>query len=145
MHGPQHQVKPAASSYVKCGSRAAVFTAKATSAVRKSDAAGPCFGQASNGGKREGMAETARSNNPGGRKPIDKVRRLQRKLWTAAKQRPSRRFHALYDRIHRSDVLWEAWERVRRNRGAAGVDRVTLEAVEEQGVGQRTDFFTAMH
>ena len=97
---------------------------------------GPCFGQASNGGKREGMAETARSNNPGGRKPIDKVRRLQRKLWTAAKQRPSRRFHALYDRIHRSDVLWEAWERVRRNRGAAGVDRVTLEAVEEHGVGR---------
>ena len=40
MHGPQHQVKPAASSYVKCGSRAAEFTAKATSAVRNSDAAG---------------------------------------------------------------------------------------------------------
>ncbi len=95
---------------------------------------GPCFGHASEGGKREGMAETARSNNPGGRKPIDKVRRLQRKLWTAAKQHPGRRFHALYDRIHRSDVLWEAWECVRRNRGAAGVDSVTLEAVEKYGV-----------
>ncbi len=93
---------------------------------------------------REGMAGTARSNSPGGREPagvggsapIGKVRRLQRMLWAAAKQSEGRRFHALYDRIHRSDVLWEAWERVRANRGAAGVDRVTLEAVEEYGVQQ---------
>jgi group II intron reverse transcriptase/maturase len=95
---------------------------------------GPCFGHAGEGGKREGMAGTARPNNPGGREPIDKVRRLQRKLWTAAKQHPGRRFHALYDRIHRSDVLWRAWECVRRNRGAAGVDGVTLAAVEQYGV-----------
>jgi len=96
----------------------------------------PCFGQAWEGGKREGMAETARSNHPGGLPPIDKVRRLQRKLWRAAKRQPERRFHALYDRIHRSDVLWEAWRRVRRNRGAAGVDGVTLAAVEAYGVGR---------
>jgi RNA-directed DNA polymerase len=60
------------------------------------------------------------------------VRELQRKLWAAAKQSPERRFHALYDRIHRGDVLWEAWERVRKNRGAAGVDRVTLAFVQEE-------------
>jgi RNA-directed DNA polymerase len=60
------------------------------------------------------------------------VRELQRKLWAAAKQSPERRFHALYDRIHRGDVLWEAWERVRVNRGAAGVDRVTLAYVQEE-------------
>jgi RNA-directed DNA polymerase len=62
------------------------------------------------------------------------VQELQRKLWAAAKQSPQRRFHALYDRVHRADVLWEAWRRVRKNRGAAGVDRETLAAVEAYGV-----------
>jgi RNA-directed DNA polymerase len=100
---------------------------------------GPGFGHASGTGTHEGMAGTARPNSPGGCAPIDKVRRLQRKLWAAAKQSEGRRFHALYDRIHRSDVLWEAWERVKANRGAAGVDRVTLAAVEEYGVGRMLD------
>ncbi len=99
---------------------------------------GPYFDHACGEGKREGMAGTARSNDPGGCPPAVlgwestwKVRRLQRKLWAAAKQSPVRRFHALYDRICRGDVLWEAWERVRENRGAAGVDRVTLAYVQE--------------
>jgi RNA-directed DNA polymerase len=86
------------------------------------------------------MAGTARPNDPGGPSPAvlegqqssGKVRRLQRRLWAAAKQSKGRRFHALYDRICRGDVLWEAWERVRENRGAAGVDRVTLAYVENE-------------
>ena len=65
---------------------------------------------------------------------VDKVRELQRKLWVCAKQSKTRRFHALYDRIWRSDVLREAWERVRRNRGAAGIDKETIEAIEEMGI-----------
>jgi RNA-directed DNA polymerase len=85
------------------------------------------------------MAGTARSNSPGGQLPVDKVRRLQNRLWAAAKQSRTRRFHALYDRIHRSDVLWEAWFRVRENRGAAGVDKVTLAAVENYGVARMLD------
>jgi RNA-directed DNA polymerase len=60
------------------------------------------------------------------------VQQLQRRLWAAAKQQQGRRFHALFDRIHRGDVLWEAWKRVRGNRGAAGVDRVTLVFVEDE-------------
>ena len=61
------------------------------------------------------------------------MRELQRKLWVAAKRSPGRRFHALYDRIYRGDVLWEAWKRVQREKGAAGVD-VTLAEVEDYGV-----------
>ena len=104
---------------------------------------GPDFDRVCGEGKRKGMAGTARSNNPdrpspvvvvGAGSSIDNVRKLQRKLWAVAKQSEGRRFHALFDRIHRDDVLWKAWERVRSNRGAAGVDRMTLAAVEEYGV-----------
>jgi len=64
----------------------------------------------------------------------DKVRHLQRRLWAAAKRSPNRRFHALYDRIYRRDVLEKAWEQVRSRGGAAGVDRQTLADVERYGV-----------
>jgi RNA-directed DNA polymerase len=97
---------------------------------------GPCSGQAGGRGRGEGMVRTAGPKHPGGLPPIDKVRRLQRKLYVAAKQHRERRFHALYDRVHRSDVLWEAWHRVRRSKGASGVDGITLEAVERYGVGR---------
>lgn len=66
--------------------------------------------------------------------PQDKVRELQRKLFTAAKRSRSRRFHALMDRIWRSDVLLEAWRRVRANHGAAGMDGETIAAIEAAGV-----------
>ena len=74
------------------------------------------------------------SNNPERRKPLDKVRQLQRLLWIAAKQSPERRFHALYDRVWRSDVLQAAWKRVKRNKGAAGVDAQTFADIEQLGV-----------
>jgi RNA-directed DNA polymerase len=97
-------------------------------------ARGPCGGRVGRTGKREGMAGKTGPKFPGGRPPVDKVRELQRRLWSVAKQQPGRRFHALYDRIYRSDVLWEAWKRVKANRGAAGVDAQTLADVEEYGV-----------
>lgn len=68
--------------------------------------------------------------------PEDKVRELQRRLWRCAKRSKTRRFHALYDRIYRGDVLWEAWRRVKANRGAAGVDQQTLADIEAGGVEQ---------
>jgi group II intron reverse transcriptase/maturase len=64
----------------------------------------------------------------------DKVRELQVKLYLAAKRSPNRRFHALWDRIHRRDVLGRAWRQVRENRGAAGVDRTTIAQIEMNGV-----------
>ena len=160
--GPQHDVKPAASSDLQRGSRAAHVTAKATSdalrsgsartsdppgvwgaarvqgevrntggpsaspssrqggsykptvkssaAQRESEGAiglsmgatnnapggrGPCGGRVGGGGTREGMAGRTGPKSPGRRKPIDKVRYLQRRLWVAAKRHPGRRFHAL--------------------------------------------------
>ncbi len=82
------------------------------------------------GGKREGMSRKGTNN------PKDKVRELQRNLWARAKRSKTRRFHALHDRIRRGDILWEAWRRVKRNRGAAGVDKVTLAVIEKEGVGR---------
>jgi RNA-directed DNA polymerase len=80
------------------------------------------------------MAGSARSNFPEGKHlaPV-KVRCLQNRLWATAKQSKDRAFHALFDRITRDDILWEAWERVRANRGAAGVDQITIAAVEAYG------------
>src|SRR5436305_14255330 len=68
--------------------------------------------------------------------PVEKVRQLQRKLWVCAKQSKTRRLHALYDRIYRSDVLWEAWRRVRSKGGAAGVDAETIQASAQRGPGE---------
>ena len=95
---------------------------------------GPCGGRADGAGKCEGMAGRTGPNDSGGDEPRDKVRQLQRQLWAAAKRAPGRRFHALYDHIWRGDVLQEAWRRVRRNRGAAGVDGQSLSSVEQYGV-----------
>ena len=197
--GPQHQVKPAASTDEQSGSRAAHVTAKATITARESGwagrsggvegaardqgtarntrgpsaqpqsrqsgsykpeakasaaqresegikvakmavkknaagARGPCSGSAVRVGKREGMAGKTGPNHPLGQMTKDKVRELQRRLWSVAKQQPKRRFHALYDRICRTDILQMAWERTKANKGAAGVDGETLAAVEQHGV-----------
>src|SRR6266545_3899396 len=198
--GPQHEVKPAASTDLQRESRAAHVTAKAkfrtpqsggtrerdlsgvwgaarvegevgntrdpsarslsrqggsykpkakSSAVqRKSEgivvarmgtknnvtgAKGPCGERDEGEGKREGMiGRKSRSNHPD-RRAVDKVLRLQTRLGEAAKRQPGRRFHALYDRIWRGDVLREAWKRVKRNKGASGVDAETIANIQQHG------------
>lgn len=65
---------------------------------------------------------------------LDKPRALQRVLYRAAKEDAQRRFHSLYDKVARSDVLAMGWEQVRANRGAPGVDGVSVEGVEASGV-----------
>ena len=65
---------------------------------------------------------------------VDKVRALQRVLYRSAKQDPARRFHALYDKVARSDILWRAWVEVANNQGAPGVDGVTIASIDDGGV-----------
>jgi RNA-directed DNA polymerase len=71
------------------------------------------------------------------------VRELQRTLYRAAKADPGRRFHALYDKVYRRDVLERAWELVRAKKGAAGIDRQTITNVEEYGVAKLLDELAA--
>jgi len=65
--------------------------------------------------------------------PEENVQQLQEKLGHAAKENKKRRFHALYDKVYRLDILWEAWRRVRANRGSAGADGETLADIEKKG------------
>ncbi|HEX4431475.1 MAG TPA: group II intron reverse transcriptase/maturase [Frankiaceae bacterium] len=73
----------------------------------------------------------------------DKVRDLQRTLYRAAKADPGRRFHVLHDKVFRRDVLERAWGQVRANKGAAGIDRVTIADVESYGVSRLLDELAA--
>lgn len=64
----------------------------------------------------------------------EKVRQLQNKLYLTAKKCSNRRFHALYDKVYRDDVLVEAWKRVKANQGSSGVDGIKIEDIEEMGI-----------
>ena len=65
-------------------------------------------------------------------KTPERIRTLQRKLYCKAKQEPACRFHALYDKVYRADILSHAYNLVRANKGSAGIDGVTFAAIEEQ-------------
>ena len=66
----------------------------------------------------------------------EKVRQLQNKLYLTAKKCSSRRFHAFYDKVYRDDVLYEAWKRVKANKGSNGVDGITIEDIEKKGINR---------
>lgn len=64
----------------------------------------------------------------------DNIRTLQRKLYLKAKAEPGYRFYLLHDKIHRTDILRHAYDLVRANRGAAGVDGETCATIETAGL-----------
>jgi RNA-directed DNA polymerase len=132
-----HKPKVKASRAQRASEGTVVVTSLATNNAR--GAKGPCGGHVGNVSTREGMTGTSGSKHPAGPPVRDKVRQLQRRLWVAAKRSPDRRFHALMDRIWRADILQEAWQRVKKNRGSAGVDRETLACVEQYGAERMLD------
>jgi RNA-directed DNA polymerase len=102
---------------------------------------GPWGGHDDGNRNDKGMVATRGAGNPSHRRPnhperhptVDNVERLQRRLGAAAKHSTGRRFHALFDRIARRDVLAKAWDRVKRNKGAAGVDAETIASIRALG------------
>ena len=81
-------------------------------------------------GKAQPRPSQARRKAPA---RLDNARKLQRTLYRVAKQQPERRFTLLYDKVCRQDILQEAWQRVKSNKGAAGVDQVDIDAIREYG------------
>jgi group II intron reverse transcriptase/maturase len=70
-----------------------------------------------------------------GLETLEKIRELQRKLYRKAKQESGFRFYLLYDKLYRQDILDHAYQLVRANKGASGVDGVTFESLEEREGG----------
>jgi RNA-directed DNA polymerase len=71
----------------------------------------------------------------GHRRLPEKLSLLRQKLSHKAKQEPKFRFYTLYDRIYRSDTLAAAWDLVCANRGAPGIDGVTIDQIRDSDGG----------
>ena len=144
--GQRGAYKPTAKSRAAQRASEGIVVASSCATNNARGAKGPYGGHVEGASTRKGMAGRTGPNHPDRRPTIDHVRQLQRRLWVAAKRSPERRFHALLDRIYRRDVLWAAWRRVKANRGAAGVDRETLDRVEQYGVERMLDeLHAALH
>lgn len=72
----------------------------------------------------------------------ERVRHLQQELARKSKSEPGYRFYSLYDKVYRMDVLWEAWLKVKANKGSAGIDGMTVAEIEAAGAGE---YIKSMH
>src|SRR6202041_2189439 len=97
---------------------------------------------ASQGGTLMSAEQSARSVRQAD--GLDPVRALRRVLYRSAKHDPERRFHVLYDKLARSDVMWRAWVAVATNQGAPGVDGVSIASIEADGVAGVRLFLDAL-
>ena len=90
------------------------------------------------------MSAVLASSAVSGSVPTDPVRALQHALYRAAKADPGRRFHTLRDKVYRRDVLWRGWVAVRTNNGAPGIDKTTLDQIEQEyGIDRLLDELAA--
>ena len=97
-------------------------------------AKGPCGGNVGRASTREGMTGRTGSNHPEWTRVHRQSAPIATPTLECGQAATGPTLPCLLDRIYRRDVLWEAWRRVKRNRGAAGVDAMTLAAVEQAGV-----------
>ena len=70
----------------------------------------------------------------------NKIQQLQRNLYRRAKQEQKAKFYSLYDKLYRSDLLWHAWEQVKANGGAPGIDHQSIESIVV--ANQETEFIS---
>ena len=60
-----------------------------------------------------------------------KTQELQRRLYLKSKRERRCRYYSLFDKVYDRDILMEAWQLVRRNKGAAGTDGQGIKEIEE--------------
>jgi group II intron reverse transcriptase/maturase len=65
------------------------------------------------------------------RNGANNVQKLPRALYRKSKQEKEVRFYSLYDKVWRTDILWEAWRQVKANKGAPGVDGKAIDEIVE--------------
>ena len=128
---------------VALGGRAAVGAGRSTRRSGKPATWGRARTSSKHGKEQKDLTSAVSARSVSHTAGVDRVRALQRVLYRCAKQDRDRRFHALYDKVARSDVIRRAWGEVRANRGAPGVDGITIDDVIALGVGEFLDELAA--